>query len=337
MGVKVKNTISFFVVNLIMMVLATILCPLRFYLLRKQRRSTLALWCDIWCLFGWVLLQGIGWYLVQSIWEEIQFRKSAVDISNVTEQYGKSKNFKGFLVFYIFVVTILWAFKIAFLFMYADLYQRTVNIRRYPLYFAFAFIPLSYVGLIVASFMECRPLGLNWDVERLRTTGEYCTPLFRRRTNNISVSLAVTTDILLIALPISILASLRLTSPEKRGIILMFVIAAISIIAAVGRYVVLSTRGMYNGRALSDPVTSFDNYYLAVTLAILEILAMETAFVLPAMKRVVLERKRRKEDHRDESTATEVRLVSFVEVGDGDALVDRPDPEAPTWGWQKSN
>ena len=46
--------------------------------------------------------------------------------------------------------------------MYADLYQRTVNIRRYALYFAFAFIPLSYIALIVVSFMECRPLNQTW-------------------------------------------------------------------------------------------------------------------------------------------------------------------------------
>jgi len=172
------------------------------------------------------------------------------------------------------------------------------------------------------------------DVERLMKTGAFCTPLYSRRINIICVSLAVSTDILLIALPLSILASLRLTSPEIRGIILMLVIAAISIIAAVGRYMVLNKRGVYNGQ-VDNPTASFDNYYWAVALAILEILAMETAFVLPALRRVVLGRKGRK-SNRVESTVTEVRLVSSVEVDDGDVLVDRADPDAAAWGFENS-
>jgi hypothetical protein len=96
MGVGIQSVRLFFVLYLIMMVLATILCPVRFYLLRKTRRSTLALWCDIWSFFGWILLQSIGWSMVPTISGELRFRKSTGDIMNVAERYAKAEYMKVF-------------------------------------------------------------------------------------------------------------------------------------------------------------------------------------------------------------------------------------------------
>jgi hypothetical protein len=67
-----------------------------------------------------------------------------------------------FLMIYILAVTEIWAFKGAFIFMYADLYDRTVNVRKHGLYATAALIPLTYIGLLIAALMECRPLSENW-------------------------------------------------------------------------------------------------------------------------------------------------------------------------------
>ena len=61
-------------------------------------------------------------------------------------------------------LTAIWAFKLAFAFMYADLYSRTVNIRKHGLYITIVFVPLSFVAVILATLLECRPLSKTWCV-----------------------------------------------------------------------------------------------------------------------------------------------------------------------------
>jgi hypothetical protein len=165
------------------------------------------------------------------------------------------------------------------------------------------------------------------DIKHLLATGEFCTPLYSLRVNTLYLVLTVLTDIMLIALPLHILASLRLSSPEKRGVAFILAIAFISISAAVGRFVVLNYRRVYENLR---PNTAFDKHYWTIGLAMLEITATQIAFVLPALRRVVLDKKRGSQ----QVAAQEVMMVQIVE-GDGSAeiLVDRADREAAVWGF----
>lgn len=78
---------------------------------------------------------------------------------------------KIYLVYMFVTLISLWVFKLAFTFMYADLYARTVNIRKHGLYVAAVFVPLSFVAVILAASLECRPLSTTWYDTIVRTGG----------------------------------------------------------------------------------------------------------------------------------------------------------------------
>lgn len=66
-------------------------------------------------------------------------------------------------MFHVLTVTIIWTFKMAFMFFYAAVYESTKTIKRNALYYiAFCFIPLSYVAVLLTTFLDCRPLSLTW-------------------------------------------------------------------------------------------------------------------------------------------------------------------------------
>ncbi|KAF8248404.1 hypothetical protein K440DRAFT_642716 [Wilcoxina mikolae CBS 423.85] len=108
----------------------------------------------------------------------------------------------------------------------------------------------------------------------------------------VTITLTVTSDLLLIALPLHILSSFKLTTHEKRAVAFVFFIASISIAAAIGRFVVLNQRGAYDVDKGGSDRIDFDKYYWTVVLAFLEIAAAEIAFVLPALRKVLLDRGR---------------------------------------------
>lgn len=163
-------------------------------------------------------------------------------------------------------------------------------------------------------------------------TGQTCTPIHSRNVNIVYVVLAITSDILLLCIPLHFLGSLKLTSPEKRGVGFVFFFGTLSISAAVARFTILSTRHTYDVNG-GGAIASFDKYYWATGLAFLEITMAEIAFVLPAMRKVVFARGERRQRMRIESArrdeiagwreATRSRTVASAHADhdDGDRLV----------------
>jgi len=148
--------------------------------------------------------------------------------------------------------------------------------------------------------------------------------------------LTVVSDFLLLCIPLHFLGSLKLTSPEKRGVVFVFLVGTISILAAVARFTIMDLRHAYDARGVT---TSFEKYYWAMGLAYLEIMAAEIAFVLPAMRKVVSARA----DSRQRMRAERARMEAMMErreatrsrdvvapppLDDADTLVENADAEA---------
>jgi len=125
------------------------------------------------------------------------------------------------------------------------------------------------------------------------------------------------------------MTSLTLTSPQKRGISFIFLVAAISVSAAVARFAILAKMGVYLLYSEDRQETTFEKYYWAVGLAFLEICAAEIAFVLPALRSVLVDRGRKSCGEK------EVMLVRIVgdEEDEGGVVVDRGDSDAKVWGF----
>jgi len=65
---------------------------------------------------------------------------------------------------FILSMASIYSFKMAFVCMYADLYSRTVNIRKCALYLVAAFVPLAFVTVVSVALLNCRPLSFAWLV-----------------------------------------------------------------------------------------------------------------------------------------------------------------------------
>ena len=129
--------------------------------------------------------------------------------------------------------------------------------------------------------------------------------------NLILLILTTVSDFLLILLPLHILASLCLTKPEKRGIAFVFFIALLSVAAAVGKYVVQNVHGVYSVN--EGGMSSFKKYHWATALWLVEVAGAEVAFVLPALRRVLLERGRPRSEGNDVEMV-KLRMLEGVEV-----------------------
>jgi hypothetical protein len=127
------------------------------------------------------------------------------------------------------------------------------------------------------------------------------------------------------------MTSLTLSSPQKRGITFIFLVAAISVSAAVARFAILAKMGVYLLYSEDRQEITFDKYYWAVGLAFLEICAAEIAFVLPALRSVLVDRGRKSCGEK------EVMLVRIVgdEEDEGGVVVDRGDSDAKVWGFRR--
>lgn len=135
----------------------------------------------------------------------------------------------------------------------------------------------------------------------------------------------------MIALPLYILASLTLSVPEKRGVAFICLLALMSIAAAVTRFVTLDLQGAYDLDGEHHKVES-DKFYWTLMLTWLEIAAVEIAFVLPALRMVLVGRGRKRG-----SEGKEVMMIALVEENQDEVLVDREDPEAMVWGFGRDS
>jgi hypothetical protein len=130
---------------------------------------------------------------------------------------------------------------------------------------------------------------------------------------------------IVIALPLYILASLTLTAREKRGVAFICLLALMSISTAVIRFVAMDLRGAYDVDGNIHKAQK-DKFYWTMVLTWLEIATVEIAFVLPALRMVLVDRARKRG-----SQGKEFMMVSHVKGSEDDVLVDR---EEEVVGWE---
>lgn len=65
--------------------------------------------------------------------------------------------------FHVITVTVIWSFKMGFMFFYACLYECTKTVKKNALYYvSFCFMPLSYTVVLLMIFLNCQPLSRAW-------------------------------------------------------------------------------------------------------------------------------------------------------------------------------
>jgi hypothetical protein len=133
-----------------------------------------------------------------------------------------------------FIYISLWSSKAAFLAFYYSIFSTQGKKTRYVLYAASAFTLATFLLHMFLLTFWCSPIDTNWNVK-----GELCSAVHSIKSVTISTFTNVATDIVILSIPISSLLNRKLGKLEISGLIFVFVMGSISIIAALARFVTL--------------------------------------------------------------------------------------------------
>ncbi|KND91971.1 hypothetical protein TOPH_03282 [Tolypocladium ophioglossoides CBS 100239] len=211
--------------------LATCFLSLRLGFRFRQNRSFLA---DDYCIvFAWLCL------LVMSILQTEQMdalfyvmylTAGRVPVSAETGPRMEQLSRWQFPIIKLFW-TVLWSVKASFLAIFYRLVKPFPTHRR--LWYCVAvFTSLAYIGCVVASALTCSPPSDYFKAGRCQSPSD----LWRMHFNVIfSTSVDITTDLMIMALPIALLPSLQLNARKKVGLGVTFSLATLIICVAIVR------------------------------------------------------------------------------------------------------
>ncbi|TKA61228.1 hypothetical protein B0A49_08746 [Cryomyces minteri] len=132
-----------------------------------------------------------------------------------------------------FIYISLWLSKAAF--MYFDLFLPTASTNpRMLLYFTTAFASATFLLHMLLLTLWCNPISNNWTVD-----GELCSAVHSIASVTISTFTNVAMDLMILSVPIASLAAVRLGKFEVSGLLFVFLMGSVSIIAALARFVCL--------------------------------------------------------------------------------------------------
>ncbi|TKA70211.1 hypothetical protein B0A49_04811 [Cryomyces minteri] len=228
---------GFIALDWTLMTLALFFVVLRLSLRRRLRaRSLSANLSDIFVVGSW--LSGLVLVCINT-WKNNE-RHKYIHMPTGQLYYGVVYNMAAHLlhVSYIslyFIYISLWLSKAAFIALYFDLFLPTASTKtRMLLYFTTAFASATFLLHMLLLTLWCNPISNSWTVD-----GELCSAVHSIASVTISTFTNVATDLMILSVPIASLAAVRLGKFEVSGLLFVFLMGSVSIIAALARFVCL--------------------------------------------------------------------------------------------------
>lgn len=203
---------------------------------------------------GLVVLSWLSGLVLVSIntWKNSLRQQYVHDPPN-TLYYGVPSHLSAHLLYVswislFFIYISLWCAKFALIAFFAGV-MRLMETRTARFFVAFAvfFTAATFTLHIVLLARWCDPVSTNWDVD---LTGHLCSAVHDIRSVTISTVANITTDLVILSLPVFALTTLsrgrrarttepRTTKAEWSGFALVVAVAALSIVAALARWITL--------------------------------------------------------------------------------------------------
>jgi hypothetical protein len=193
-----------------------------------------------------------------------------------------------------FIYIALWAAKFALIAFFASVLQ-LMETRTARLIVAFAtfYTAITFVLHIVLLTRWCTPISTNWNID-----GHLCSAVHDLKSVAISTVANISTDLVILSLPLFALTTLsrermaltthnRMTKAEWSGFALVVAVAALTIVAALARWITLE---------LVRNVPKANITHTIDIWALVEIVASILAVCLPSLRTFV--RKSRNENQR---------------------------------------
>jgi len=255
--------------------LATLACAcIRLWIMqRKDRRSIHDKICHILLFAGCFSdISATGccaWVLKQE--------RHAIDLLGAQEAektVGAPMNLKLLFIAHTMYYLALCLIKAAYLVFYAQLFRRVQSWRRYTLHVACSIWAVSYITAFVLMFLWCAPLSGNWIPSM---TNPRCPMILNISAFCALAALNVASDIAIICVPILLVSTLHLGRTERVGLLFVFSIGSVSIIASIVRVVVITDR-------LKAARMDWDTIHVYMLWTHAEVFFGVVAFMLPAFR-----------------------------------------------------
>ncbi|KAH8165836.1 hypothetical protein CIB48_g2416 [Xylaria polymorpha] len=205
----------------------------------------------------------------------------------------------------------LWAAKFALIAFFAGV-LKLMETRVARLFVAFAtfYTTSTFILHITLLTRWCDPVSRNWDIN-----GQLCSAVHDIKSVTISTVANVSTDLVILSLPIFALTTLsrerralttetRVTKAEWSGFALVIAVAALSIVAALARWITLE---------LVQNVPKANITHTIDVWALVEIVASLLAVCLPSLRSFV--RRSRTESRRRMANGQSPKMLSLHWLG----------------------
>ena len=294
------------------MTLALVPIVLRVWLRRKEPRPRP--WArelsDALVLFSW--LAGIVLVGINTWKNNLRQRYARAPPNDLN--YGVPRAMSGHLLYVswislFFIYISLWAAKFALVAFYAGLLRLTwTRAARAMLICAVVFTAATFTLHMVLLTAWCSPVSSNWDIE-----GHLCSAVHDINSVSISTAANVATDLVILAFPVFQLVSIvrerrslvalraGAGKAELGGVALVLCMAALSIVAALARWVTLE---LVQNEPKANITHTIDVW------ALVEIVASLLAVCLPGLRSFV--RRNRDRNRRAPESGRSTDMGSYV-------------------------
>jgi len=160
--------------------------------------------------------------------------------------------------------SILWLAKAGFLALYWEVVDQLPSRMRFYVGAVAVYVFLAWVGMLVACFGWCRPIDTNWSMD----PNVLCIPLGHKSFITTLFVLVLTSDLLILIIPIILVKRVRLWEKNKWGVLGVGCFASLSMIASIIRYGVLMSSSNNDNGELIDYMTSLENDLAKIALCL---------------------------------------------------------------------
>jgi hypothetical protein len=183
-------------------------------------------------------------------------------------------------MFCFILPTGLWMVKASFIAMYFSSKRHLSPLLRWVLYFVIAYLIASYAVTIIAQAMWCGAWGKQWDI----SPQNYCTPFVSATAISLHIVMNVTSDLLVMAIPLILIHQTKVQKRDKWGIGFLILLGGATVATAL---VCCSLHAMYR----KDMVRHSGTIRMVELLTCIELSIAVTTACLPSLRAVAYRRR----------------------------------------------
>ncbi|KAG0644373.1 hypothetical protein HOY80DRAFT_73469 [Tuber brumale] len=259
----------------------------RFYVRRHEKLNGFSIASDAFLLLSSAFALATVAYMCYESLHEMEVRRNHPDWKEAQIYSKIFTDRDGLTLKFVYLLGLgymieLWCIKTAFVLFYWNMFSKIQGQKRFALYATSFFIPATFVAVIITFFTHCKPVAISWDLKLVMKYGKRCTPNTAKLVQWLLSSCNIVTDFMLMAVPLLVIRSFRLTRIDTYAVAFVFLIGIISISATIVRIFYLNQTGAFQPDFRGNITLEQQHHFELISSV--EVLAALIAFCLPAFR-----------------------------------------------------